>query len=94
MDIDKKIIKQASDQLKGHLEQQRDRIQGAYSNNSEILEITFKVRFSYVKNKFKIRTIISFVESMLKDTSITWFDPKQKEFTFDEPVNGEPGYTE
>ena len=94
MDIDKKIRKQAADQLKGHIDQQADRIQTAYANNSEILEIGLKCRFSYVKNKFKIKTEINFVESRLKDTSTTWYDPKQKEFTFDEPVNGEPGYTE
>ncbi len=94
MEIDKKIIKQASDQLKGHLEQQRDRINGAYTNNSEILEIGFKCRLSYVKNKFKIKTEINFVESRLKDTAITWYDPKQKQFSDLEPANGEPGYTE
>jgi hypothetical protein len=94
MEIDKKIIKQASDQLKGHLEQQRDRINGAYSNNAEILEIGLKARFSYVKNKFKIKTEINFVESRLKDTATTWYDPKQKQFSFDEPEAGAPGYEE
>ena len=94
MEIDKKIIKQASDQLKGHLEIHRDRIDAAYSNNAEILEIGFKCRFSYVKGKFKILTKIDLVESRLKDTSTTWYDPKQKQFSFDEPANGEPGYAE
>ena len=94
MQINKKIIKQASDQIKGHLEQQEDRINGAYANNSEILEIGLKARFSYVKNKFKIKTEINFVESRLKDTSTTWYDPKQKQFSDLKPENGELGYAE
>ena len=94
MEINETIIKQASDQIKGHLEQQKERINGAYTNNLEILEIGLKARFSYVKNKFKIKTEINFVESRLKDTATTWYDPKQKEFSFDEPASGEPGYTE
>ena len=94
MEIDQVIIKQAADQIKAHLEQQQDRIQGAYNNNSEILEIGLKVRLSYVKNKFKISTEINFVESRLKDKSVTWYNPKQQQFSFDEPEDGEPGYSE
>ena len=94
MEIDQVIIKQAAEQIKGHLEQQKDRINGAYTNNSEILEIGLKARFSYVKNKFKVKTEINFIESRLKDTATTWYDPQQKQFSFEEPENGEPGYTE
>ena len=55
MEIDKKIVVQAGEQLLGHLLIQRDRIEKAYQSNSEILEIGLKCRFSYVKNKFKIQ---------------------------------------
>ena len=58
MEIDSNIIMQASEQILRHLTAQKDRIGIAYSNNSEILEIGFKCRFSYVKNKFKIKTEI------------------------------------
>lgn len=89
MEIDQKIIHQAGEQLLGHLQIQKDRISQAYSNNSEILEVNMKVRFSYVKNKFKIKTEINFVESRCKDDSITWYDPTQMQFFENEPEGDE-----
>ena len=85
MEIDSNIIMQASEQILRHLTAQKDRIGIAYSNNSEILEIGFKCRFSYVKNKFKIKTEINFVESRCKDNAVTWYDPKQRQFFENEP---------
>ena len=85
MEINNLIIDQASEQLKSHLKTQRDRIERAYANNAEILEIGLKVRLSFVKNKFKIQTGINFVESRCKDDAVTWYDPKQKQFFEDEP---------
>ena len=90
MEIDKKIIVQAGEQLLGHLLIQRERIEKAYMSNSEILEIGLKCRFSYVKNKFKIQTGINFVESRCKDDSVTWYDPKQMLFFEDEPDSDQP----
>jgi hypothetical protein len=87
MEISQKIIHQAGEQLLGHLQIQKDRISDAYSNNSEILGIGMKCRFSYVKNKFKIQTEINFVESRCKDQAVTWYDPKQKQFFDNEPAD-------
>ena len=91
MEIDQKIIHQAGEQLLAHLQVQKDRIGEAYSNNSEILDVGLKCRFSYVKNKFKIQTEINFVESRCKDQAITWFDPKQKQFFDNEPESDDEG---
>ena len=85
MDINDQIIYQAGEQIIAHLTQQKDRVGQAYSNNSEILEIGFKVRFSYVNSKFKIKSEINFVESRCKDNAVTWYDPKQKQFSEIEP---------
>ena len=85
MDIDKKIVVQASEQILAHLMAQMERIGLAYSNNSEILEIGLKCRFSFIKNKFKIQTDINFVESRCKDTAVSWYDPEQRQFFEDDP---------
>ena len=89
MEITQKIIHQAGEQILAHLQVQKDRIGQAYSNNAEILEVGLKCRFSYIKNKFKITTEINFVESRCKDQAITWYDPKQKQFSDNEPEHAE-----
>jgi hypothetical protein len=89
MEIDEKIIVQATEQILAHLQAQRDRIGLAFTNNSEILDIGLKCRFSYARNKFKIQTDIKFIESLCKDQAVTWYDPEQMSFSDIEPEKTE-----
>lgn len=88
MEITTEIIKKTAEMLENQLNDYREAISEAYSQNSEQLEIALKVRFTFKKDKFKIQTDINFVTDRIKDKSILWYDPNQAEFDFS--LNGDP----
>jgi hypothetical protein len=83
MEITEEIISKTSAMIEGHLTDFSDEIGKAFSENDEILEIKLKARYSFNKGKFKIQTGINFVTDRVKDDSILWYDPDQREFNFD-----------
>jgi hypothetical protein len=90
MEITQEIIDKSVDMIRGHLETYGAEIGEAFSENDEILDIGLKVRYSFNKGKFKIQTDINFVSDRIKDKSILWYDPDQREFNFNLDGNRDP----
>lgn len=77
MEITEEIIKKTAEMIRGNLNDYRDQINEAYSENDEILEIGLKARYSFLKGNFKIQTNINFVTDRIKDNSVAYWDPNQ-----------------
>jgi hypothetical protein len=89
MEITQEILDKGLYLISELLTTHRDKINDAFSENDEILEIKLRTRFSFNKGKFKIQSGINFVESRIKENSIVWYDPDQRElFTEEPPDNG------
>lgn len=84
MEITQEIIKKTAEMIRGNLNDYRDQINQAYSENDEILEIGLKARYSFLKGNFKIQTNINFVTDRIKDKSVAYWDPDQMQI-FDGP---------
>jgi hypothetical protein len=82
MEITQEIIDKSAEMIKGHLTEHIETIGIAFSENDEILEIKLRTRYSFNKGKFKIQTGINFVTDRIKEDSVLWYDPDQKEFDF------------
>lgn len=79
MEITEEIIEKTAEMIRGNLADYRDEISEAYSKQDEILEIKLKARYSFNKGKFKIQTDINFVTDRIKDNSVVWYDPDQRQ---------------
>lgn len=84
MKITKEILNRSAQQVKEMLETHKDSISEAFSEGDEILEIAFKVRYSFVDGKLKLACSTNFVKSRLKDNMVAWYDPDQKQLFDDE----------
>jgi hypothetical protein len=89
MEITEEIIEKTAEMIKGNLADYRDEISEAYSKHDEILEIGLKARYSFNKGKFKIQTSINFVTDRIKDNSVIWYDPEQRQMFEQEPEDPE-----
>jgi hypothetical protein len=95
MEINQEIIDKTVDMIREHLENYGAEIGTAFSENDEILEIKLKARYSFNKGKFKIQTGINFVTERIKDDTVLWYDPEQREFNFNlngtrDPADSDP----
>jgi hypothetical protein len=79
MEITEEIIDKTAEMVRGNLADYREEISEAYSKHDEILEIKLSARYSFNKGKFKIQTKINFVTDRIKDDSVVWYDPEQRQ---------------
>ncbi len=79
MEITEEIINKTAEMVRGNLADYREQISEAYSKHDEILEIKLSARYSFNKGKFKIQTNINFVTDRIKDNSVAWWDPEQRQ---------------
>jgi hypothetical protein len=86
MEITKEIIEKTAEMIHRNLDDYRDQISEAYSKHDEILEVKLSARFSFNKGKFKIQTNINFVTDRIKDNSVVWYDPEQRQMFEEEPA--------
>lgn len=89
MEITQEIIDKTAEMIRGNLADYRDEISEAYSKHDEILEIKLTTRYSFNKGKFKIQTSINFVTDRIKDNSVIWYDPEQRQMFEEEPADPE-----
>jgi hypothetical protein len=89
MEISQEIIDKTAEMIKDNLTIYRDEISKAYSKHDEILEIKLATRYSFNKSKFKIQTNINFVTDRIKDNSVVWYDPEQRQMFEEEPEDPE-----
>ena len=78
MEITKEILDRSAQQVKDLLLNHHNSISSAFEAGGEIVEIPFKVRYSYVDGKLKLAVKTNFVKDRVKDEAIAWYDPKQK----------------
>jgi hypothetical protein len=79
MKIGKDILSRSAQQVKEMLEVHEKAIDGAFDSGDEILEINFKIRYSFVDGKLKMACSTNFVTDRVKDQAIAWYDPEQKQ---------------
>ena len=87
MEITQDILSRAAQQVADHLTGHKDSINLAFDNGEEVIEIPLKIRLSFVEGKLKIKTSINFVKDRLKDESVAWYDPDQKQLFDEKGVN-------
>lgn len=88
MKLSKKLLDQSGEMLKDLLNHHANEINEAFAENDEILEVSVKMRYSFIKEKFKIQTGINFVADRVKDDSTFWYDPKQRQLFKEDPDAG------
>ena len=83
MEISAEILTRSVQQVQDLLTRHTAAINQAFIAGNEILEISVKLRYSFVDGKLKIAAKTNFVKDRIKDDLISWYDPDQKQL-FDE----------
>lgn len=88
MEINKEIIEKTVQMLATNLNYYLPEINEAYNNNEGIIEIKLAARYSFNKGKFKIQTKIACPVKKIKDNSVVWYDPEQRQMFEDVSKTG------
>lgn len=90
MEITQEILTKGKEMIGNLLNKHQNGINQAFIQMDETLDINAKIRLSLNKGKFKIQSDVSFTAEKVKDNSIVWYDPNQKELPFSEEPPEEP----
>lgn len=85
MEITKEIRDSAIDMAADLLVKHAGEIQEAFNDNQQMLDVGLKIRFTSANEKFKIKTEINFVADRIKDNTVKWWDPRQRQLFDEEP---------
>lgn len=83
--IDKNILTETSEMLKGHLLDYQQAIDEAYCEAENALSVNLKAKFAPKDSGIKIDTSIEFVAEKIKDAASRTIGGTQKALPFDDP---------
>nr|BDD43625.1 hypothetical protein 5 [Dehalococcoidia bacterium] len=75
--ITETVMKNIYAMTKGLLNQYHDKIDKAFYDNEDSLDVSIKIKLNRVEGGIQVRTGLSFVESRIKDTKEFIIDPSQ-----------------